>query len=397
MNANRWYQLGLLSVSMVASMSTWFSAAAILPQLQDRLELGPTATSVLIVAVQLGFVLGAVGSSIANLADRINPRRLVLIGSVGAATANAALLLIETSALAIVARFFVGVFLAVVYPPALKAMSCWFVRGRGLALGILVGAITVGTSSPHLIRSFGMPSWQQVILATSALSLAGGFIAEFVAADGPHPFPQAVFNPKQIVTAFRNRSVRLTTIGYLGHMWELYALWAWIAVFARDVFPENDAAAARMAFGVVAIGALGCVAGGLLSDHWSRPKTAGLSLLISGLAAASAGFLVDQPALVVAVCLVWGFWTIADSAQFSAIVTEVCDQRYVGTALTVQIALGYLITAVTIYLVPFLRDLYDWGWAFMVLVPGPAIGAYAMYMLRPLTSSSTKQTTTAPS
>ncbi len=381
MTSNKWFQLLLLAVTMVASMSVWFSAAAILPQIEQRLSLTTTSTSVLIIAVQIGFVVGAVGSAVTNLADRVNPRRLVLFGSIGSAVANAALLIAGEIVTAVTARLLVGFFLALVYPPALKAMSAWFVTGRGFALGTMVGAITLGTSSPHLIRSFGVPSWQVVIVATSALTVAGGLVAEFAAKDGPHQFPPAVFNPTQIVTAFTERKVALTTIGYLGHMWELYALWAWIGVFANDVFADDPISAARMAFGVVGIGFFGCLVGGVLSDRTSRTTAAGLSLLFSGVSAAVAGFLVQSPTLVVAVCLIWGFWTIADSAQFSAIVTEVADQRYVGTTLTVQIASGYLLTTVTIFLVPYIRDIVGWGWAFMVLVPGPLAGGLAILKL----------------
>jgi nitrate/nitrite transporter NarK len=246
---------------------------------------------------------------------------------------------------------------------------------------VMVGCLTLGSALPHLLRSFGSPPWQAVIVATSVLTVLGGVIAELVATDGPYGFPSAPFDPCQIGRIVRQPQLRLASAGYFGHMWELYAMWAWFGAFALDVLPGRPAAAALLTFAVIGIAALGCVVGGLLSDRTSRTTAAGLAMAISGPIAAVIGFTRGAPAVVVVLGLVWGFWVVADSAQFSTIVTEHADQRYVGTALTLQLAVGFVLTVFTIFLVPVVRDAANWGWAFLLLLPGPLLGVWAMRRL----------------
>jgi MFS family permease len=266
-------------------------------------------------------------------------------------------------------------------------MSTWFTTGRGMALGVMVGALTLGSALPHLVNGLGGLDWQVVILATSASALMGGVIAEFVATDGPDPFPSAPFDPRQAGRAWRHQGVRLSSLGYFGHMWELYAMWAWFAAFFADTLTDggNDdvrTAAALATFVVIGAGALGCWVGGLLGDRWGRTKSTTLAMAVSGTCALAIGLLRTGPVpLVLAVAVVWGFWVVADSAQFSTIVTEVADQAYVGTAVTLQLAVGFTLTVATIWLVPFLRDEAGWAWAFAVLAPGPFLGIVAMQRL----------------
>lgn len=383
----RWSALARLAVGMVLAMTTWFSASAVLPQLREEWELSSTAGSWLTIAVQLGFVVGAVGSAAFNVADLVAPRRLMLVGAVGAAVANIGLLLASGPESAIPLRFATGVFLAGVYPPGLKSMATWFRRGRGTALGVMVGALTVGSAMPHLVNGLGGVRWETVIVATSALTVGGGLVAEFVGRDGPFPFPQARFDPGQARRAFADRGVRLATIGYFGHMWELYAMWAWFAVFfadrlALDGGTDVRQGAAFAAAAAIGVGGLGCWVGGVLGDRWGRSRTTALAMAISGTSAVLIGLLRDAPVpVVLAIGLVWGFWVVADSAQFSAIVTELADQRYVGTAVTLQLAAGFTLTVVTIWLVPVLRDWLTWRWAFAFLAAGPALGVWAMLRL----------------
>jgi len=378
----RWRQLVVLACAMVLAMSTWFSTAAVLPQLRVAWSLGSVASSWLAIAVQLGFVFGAVLSALFMLADRLRPRRLVLLGACGAATANAVALVAGGLAVGLPARFAVGACLAGVYPPALKAMSGWFRRGRGFALGVMVGALTLGSSLPYLLRSIGSPPWELVIAGTSVLTVLGGLLAELGGRDGPHLAPSAPFDPSQIRLIVRDRRLLLASAGYFGHMWELYAMWAWFGVFAADVFAGRPSTAALVTFFVIAAGSVGSLVAGLISDRISRPGAAGLAMALSGGTAAVIGFAAHGPAaLVVVLGLVWGFWVVADSAQFSTIVTETTDSRYVGTALTLQLAVGFVLTVFTIFLVPVVRDALGWGAAFALLVPGPLLGVVAMRRL----------------
>jgi MFS family permease len=380
----RWRALALLSLALVLSMATWFSASAVVPQLRDAWKLSDTAAAWLTIAVQLGFVAGALGSSLVNLSDLVSPRSVILFGSVGAAGANALVAAAEEAAVGIPLRFATGFFLAGVYPPALKLMATWFRAGRGTALGVVVGALTVGSALPHLVNGLGGLEWQTVIWATSALTLGGGLVARLVA-EGPFPFPPAVFDPRQARLALTNRGVRLASLGYFGHMWELYAMWAWFVVFFADVAPEGwpNSSAAYATFAVIAVGGAGCWVGGMLGDRWGRTRTTAAAMAVSGACAVVIGLAAEaSPWLALGLGLVWGFAVVADSAQFSTVVTELADAAYVGTALALQLAIGFTLTVATIWLVPFLEDSVGWRWAFAFLAPGPALGIVAMLRLK---------------
>ncbi|MEA2447197.1 MAG: hypothetical protein QOK47_834 [Actinomycetota bacterium] len=377
----------LLAVSLILSMTTWFSASAVLPQLRALWDLSAGRAAWLTISVQLGFVAGALVSSAFNLADLIAPRRVILIGCVGAASANV-LLLMATPSTALWFRFATGFFLAGVYPPALKLMSTWFRERRGFALGIMVGALTVGSAAPHLVNGLGGANWRQVVVVTSVLTLIGGLIVELGVRDGPYPFPQGVFDPRQVGLVFRNRGVRLASLGYFGHMWELYAMWAWFVVFFASVVGTraSSSVAPLATFAVIGIGGSGCVTAGLLGDRWGRTKTTMLMMAVSGMCALVIGLAYGAPTWVVLIIgLVWGFAVVADSAQFSTMITELADQAYVGTALTLQLALGFTLTVATIWLVPrIVASELGWRWAFAFLVPGPLLGIIAMRRLKNL-------------
>ena len=354
----------MLAIATLLAMTTWFSASAVLPQLTEAWDLSTTTRSWLTIAVQLGFVVGAVLSAVLTLADVVNPRVVMFWSAVGAATANIGLVAADGPAMALPLRFLTGAFLAGVYPPGLKAMSTWFVEGRGVALGVMVGALTAGSAA--LVR--------------------------WVATDGPHQFPTAAFRPRQVVDVIGNQQWRLASYGYFGHMWELYAMWTWTAAFLAASFEAagtgSDWWVPLGTFGAIGIGALGCVVGGRLADRSGREWLTSVSMVSSGGAALVVGLTFGAaPALTIGVVLFWGFWVVADSAQFSTLVTEVADQRYVGTAVTVQIALGFTLTVVTIWLIPVLVDAVGWRWAFVLLAPGPALGTAAMQRLRRLRST----------
>jgi MFS family permease len=383
----RWRALGVLAGSSVLSMGPWFSASAVLPQLRTQWHLSPGMGALMTISVQLGFVAGCLASALMNLADLVRPRRLMLLGACAAAAVNAALVLCTGPASALPVRFLTGASLAFVYPPSLKAMATWFRRERGTALGTLVGGLTLGSAMPHLLNGLGGFDWRLVILGTSGLSFLGGLLAEFGTADGPFPFPSAVFNPRQIATSFARQGVRLATLGYFAHMWELYAMWTWFAAFYADVLRAHEAAhfqkrAAFGAFAVIGAGAAGCWAAGRLADRWGRTRTTALAMTISGACAMLIGWPVLPASIVLGVGLLWGFSVVADSAQFSTMVTEVGDQAYVGTALTTQLAIGFTLTVATIWLVPVLRDRIGWHAALGILAIGPVLGVFAMLRLK---------------
>src|SRR5829696_892229 len=385
----RWRALTLLAATLVLAMSTWFSASAVIPQLRVQWDLSDSAAAWLTIAVQLGFVCGALASSLLNLSDVVSPRHVILGGAIGAATANGLLVIAGGATASIPLRFATGFFLAGVYPPAFKLIATWFQKGRGMALGILAGALVVGNAMPHLVNGLGGLDWRMVIYVSSVLTLAGGLVAEFAVKEGPYPFPRASFDPRQAGRVFANRGVRLASFGYFGQMWELFAMYAWFLVFFSDELTTRGvpvgSAAAYATFAVIAIGGLGSLAGGILGDRWGRTRTTAAMMGISGSCAVFIGLLFGGPAwLVLLVSLVWGFAIVADSAQFSTMVTELSDQAYVGTALTLQLAGGFALTVPTIWLIPFLEDAFGWRWAFAFLALGPALGVVAMLRLKSL-------------
>jgi MFS family permease len=281
--AGRWHALVALAASSVLSMGAWFSASAVLPQLRGLWHLSAGVGAWMTISVQLGFVGGCLLSASLNFADLVRPRRLMLIGACLAAVINGALLFCSGLACAVLT----GASLAFVYPPSLKAIATWFRRQRGTALGTLVGGLTLGSAMPHLLNELGGLDWRVVIVGTSVLTLIGGLVAEFGTTDGPFPFPRAVFDPRQIFASFANRGVRLATLGYFGHMWELYAMWTWCAAFCVDVLRAHGVAAFQKdapfnAFAVIGSGAVGCWAAGLLADRWGRTRTTALAMILSG-------------------------------------------------------------------------------------------------------------------
>jgi MFS family permease len=386
---NRWVALALICLGVVGVMSVWFSATAILPQLVAVLGLTPAGSAWLTNAVQLGFVAGALGASIVNLPDLVRMQRLMAASALLAAAANAVLLLEPGPAAAIAARFVTGVALAGVYPPALKLMSTWFLRGRGLALGFLIGALTLGSSMPHLFRAVAEGvDWQPVIAWSSLAALAAALVFAFLLREGPHGFGRGTFDPRRAFAVFRSRPLMLANIGYFGHMWELYAMWAWILAFGMAAqgglvaFPFGSPS--MFAFVVVAAGALGCVLGGVLSDRIGRCLTTAGMMAVSAACGLAIGFAFDGPGwLLGTIAVLWGISIVGDSAQFSAAVSELADRDFVGTALAMQLGIGFALTVGTIAVLPvFAEWLGGWRWAFLMLVPGPVVGAAAMLALR---------------
>lgn len=383
-------QRALVALTQVLGLSVWFSATAVVPNLRAEWGIGSTAAVWLTASVQIGFVAGAVTSAVFNLADRTPPQQLLATSALCAATCTAVLaLFVNSLAAAIPLRFLTGMFLAGVYPVGMKLMASWSESThRGRMFGILLGALTLGSALPHLITGLGPLPWRTVMLAAAALTATGAGAALALVRPGPHLEIQVITpNPRYAIAIFAQRGPRLVSLGYFGHMWELYALWTWLAMFvAASRAERGDAAASStglIAFVAIGIaGTAGCLLGGWASDRFGRPPAAVAALLISGTCCVTSPLFFAAPtAVLIVFLLVWGAAVIADSGVFSTSLSETTDPRFVGTALTAQTAIGFLLTVVTIQLVPLVADLIGWQYAFLVLAPGPLIGAAAMSAL----------------
>lgn len=385
---HKWPTLLLLSLAELLAMGTWFSASAVVPALSAAWNLDDAGRAWLTMSVQVGFVVGALGSALLNLADRISARKLFAISAGLAAIATALIAgLVNDQATALGLRFLTGLFLAGVYPVGMKIMATWTKADRGLGIGMLVGALTLGSAAPHLLNALiGVNDWRLLLWVAAGLAALGGLIAAVFVREGPYQTPSPRFNWRYAGEIFRVRELRLTNLGYLGHMWELYAMWGWIAAFFLDRFSGVGIAATWAslgAFAVIAAGGLGSVLAGKWADQFGRTTITIASLVVSGACSLLTGFLFrGSPGLLLAVCLVWGFAIVADSAQYSAAISELCQKEYVGTALTLQTSLGFLLTLVTIRLVPLIAERFGWSWAFAFLSIGPVIGIWAMFALR---------------
>ncbi|EWY42456.1 MFS transporter [Skermanella stibiiresistens SB22] len=380
--------MALLLASEVAAMSVWFATTASLASIKAQWTLGPFQEALLTSSVQAGFVVGTLGSALLSLPDRLDLRHLFAASALIAAIANVAILAFEpVDAMLPVLRFVTGMCMAGVYPVGMKIATTWAKRDLGLLIGLLIAALTLGSASPHLLAAFGGVDWRAPYVTASAAALLAAVLINFVSI-GPNVAKAPPLRLGNALEAWRNRPLRLANLGYLGHMWELYAMWAWFGVFIHASFAltlgEGSSTTAKFAtFAVVGAGAFGALGAGWLADRWGRTLVTSVSMAVSGICALTIGLLFDgPPALLVAVGIIWGVSVIADSGQFSATVAELCDRSLVGTMLTIQTCAGFLLTLVSIHLLPLVVDAVGWSHAFMVLAIGPFLGIIAMLRLR---------------
>ena len=384
----------LLLVVEVAAMSLWFVSAAVLPEMLREAPLTPFQQAALSSGVQAGFVFGAITSAVLGLADRYDPRRVLALSAAGAGLANALLLVVPPgSVLAIAARVITGALLAGVYPVGMKIAVGWGQADRGFLVGALVGALTLGSASPHLLSLSGGADWRTTV-ALASLAAFGAAVLVMAVAIGPHHARAGAFDPRVVTTAWTNRRVRLAYAGYLGHMWELYAMWAWIAVATAASYSATMAAgdAERLskltAFVAIGSGGIACALAGYAADRVGKANVTIAAMLMSGTAALATALTFGGPAwLTFAIAVFWGTTIVPDSAQFSALVADAAPPELAGSFMTLQTALGFALTFITVQATPVLAEAAGWPLVLAGLSLGPVFGVIAMSRLKAIPNS----------
>lgn len=370
-------------------MSLWFVSAAILTDMSAEAGLSSGVQAALSSAVQAGFVIGAVLSAMYGIADRYEPRMVFAFFCVVAALANALIVVVTPgSIVAIFLRALTGAALAGVYPVGMKIAVGWGQKDRGLLVGLLVGGLTLGSAAPHLLAFYGGADWRLTVLVASALTMLAAIIVLAVR-NGPFHSKAAVFNPRIITDAWTNKSIRRAYGGYLGHMWELYAMWSWIGVALAASFafhmPAADAAqfAKLMAFTIIAMGAISCPLAGWVADKIGKAELTIVAMAISGTCAVLFALTFGGSIwLTIAVSIVWGISIVPDSAQFSVLVADHAKDDHAGSLMTFQTALGFALTIATVQLTPVIAAKFGWPVMMSLLALGPLFGIISMWGLR---------------
>ncbi|MCG8492575.1 MAG: MFS transporter [Sneathiellales bacterium] len=386
----KWFSISLLALAEVCALSLWFSATAVIPSLKASFPISDFQASLFSSGVAMGFVLGTLISALFSLADRVPSKRMFTISALIAALANGLILIVDpTSWIVILLRVVTGASMAGIYPVGMKMISTWAKQDAGLLVGLLVGALTFGSAMPHLINTADLNwlDWKATILGCTILALFSALLIQFVHLGAPLA-KAPPFNLSLALESWKNKPLRLANFGYFGHMWELYAMWAWIGIFLLESFTRSNTEprefyASLGTFLVIGVGSVGSILAGRLSDQLGRTTVTMGAMLISGTCAAFIGLSFgSSPLLILAICTIWGITVIADSAQFSTCIIELSPPNILGTMLTIQTCTGFLISLFSIHLTPWMAAQYGWEWAFLPLAVGPLLGTIAMGFLR---------------
>jgi MFS family permease len=378
-----WWILPTIVVGQVLVTSTWFAANAVIRDLQAYWA-DSIGTGAVTIAVQLGFIAGTLVYAVLGLADRFAPRHVFLASGLLAASCNAAVLAAPEWVSAVIGwRFLAGFWLAGVYPVGMKIAASWYAEGLSRALGYLVGALVLGTALPHLVRALHLGSdWRYVLIGSSAAAVVGSLLVGCVPA-GPHLRPGGNIRFGDVLAAFAESRFRNAVFGYFGHMWELYAFWAFVPFWIKACGFADDRVSV-ISFAVIAMGAVGCVVGGQAALRWGSARVARWNLFISGACCVLSPLLIALPhELTLPLLLIWGFTVVADSPQLSTLNAQLAPRHVVGSALTFSTCIGFGITIASITLLERLTPLVDPRYLFLPLAVGPIVGVWRLGRLAP--------------
>lgn len=386
---SRWAVLFVLSIAELFAFTLWFSVNAIVPQLAAIWVLTGFEISLLNIVVQIGFVVGAFISSLFNLPDIFKTRNVFIWSALlGGATNFFITYFVPPFLIVLFLRFLTGCFLAGVYPTAMKLLATWFKKGRGFAIGILIAGLSIGSGLPYLFNLTGIPDWRLILNISTVCTVVSTLLVWLYIEEGPYKGQLAKFELSKVKQIWQNKALRLAYFGYFGHMWELYAMLVWIPFFLRDAFLQTNPTAdptlffSTGTFFVFSMGAIATGVGGTFADKYGRTIFNILMLIGSGACSLIIGFAFSYPYLALLIALTWGILIIPDSPQYSAMTTELADPDYVGTALALQTTIGFLLTVISIQLIPLFVAHVSWSFGFVILAPGPFFGVISLYRLR---------------